>query len=221
MRQLGRFLRLERARKDCEQEVVPPSRRFSSLERPGSPPLAPHSSLTPQRFASEPPPPLELQAPDAEQPFIRCPRCGADSIRHSLRCRQCEAALDSEEVRAFNHRLWAETTAARERESQEAHHREAIRRHDVESEQRGLGEALAAEVAAREQARLVLEERSVWGARTWPQRPFGTPLLWRLPAVVVVLGLLIAASRRGAVGVWVALLVLVAVFLFIGLHRSR
>jgi hypothetical protein len=220
MKQLGRFLRLERARKDSEPEVPLPPRRFATLEEALVPSnVVPHSAAALERFAPEPDPALELEAPDANEPFLRCLRCGADSGRHAVVCRQCEARLDSEDVRAFNLRLWAEMTAAREREAEDARRHEALRRGGVEDERN----ALAAEFAAREQARRALETRSGWAsARGWGQfSDDGVSLRHILLGVAVAIPVLLAFSRRSTGGVWATLLAGLMVVLLLAFRRLR
>jgi hypothetical protein len=224
MKQLGRFLRLERARKDSEPEVPLPPRRFATLEEapvPGT--VVRHSAAALERFAPEPAPALELEAPDGDEPFVRCLRCGADSVRHAVVCRQCEAGLDSEEVRAFNLRLWAEMTAAREREAEDARRHEALRRGGAATHVEDERNALAAEFAAREQARRALEMRSGWAsARAWGQfSDDGVGLRHILVGVAVGIPVLLAFSRRGTVGISATLLAGLVVAVLLVFRRLR
>lgn len=225
MKQLARFLRLERARTDTEPEQPAAPRRFDTLEEalpasqePVAPPV-PAGSL--ERFEPEPDPALSLEPPSAEQPFVRCPHCGADSVRHARTCRVCEIRLDTDQVRAFNARLWEEMQAARDREAAEA----AGRRHAEDAEasaeaadRRRFAEELAASVGARERARLGREG-------PWLSAGPGWQLLRALPdarlralAVAVALGvplLLLLLGRRGGLAMLLGLvgLLLVVVLL--------
>jgi hypothetical protein len=217
---LDRFLRLERARKECEPESQATPRRFATLEAaPAAKSPASRSSARLERFVPEPPPPLELEAPDTAEPFVRCLHCGADSIRHALVCRQCEASLDTDEVRAFNERLWVEVTAAREREAEELRQRAELRR-GIEAPQ---DEALAAEFAAREHARRAFESASartstgMWGQTSG--RSLGGPrlLLWVLAGLPV----LYLLTRRGAFGVGPTLVFAIGAALFVVFRRAR
>ncbi len=216
MKQLGRFLRLERERKDTEPSTPTPPRRFATLERAQedgatvAPVRRPTGSL--ERFSPEPEPPLVLEAPDAAQPFVRCVDCGADSSRHAIVCVHCEARLDTEESRVFNARLWAEATAAREAE---------------QLQRRGQGRAgdvgpldgepvSAAEVAARAEAQLELERLSRGSTPGW-LRPAGVALgagpLVVLSVALGIPGLLFALSHRGFFGTTVLLLGLASLLL--------
>jgi hypothetical protein len=207
VKQLARFLRLERARQDTEPEQPAAPRRFDTLEEalpegqePVHPP-APAGSL--ERFEPEPDPALLLQPDDSEQPFVRCPHCGADSVRHARTCRVCEFRLDTDEVRAFNARLWAEMKAARDREAAEAAERRRAREAEASAQaadRRRLAEELAARVGAQERARLGREG-------PWFSAGPGWQLLRALPdarrralAVALALGvplLLLLLGRRG------------------------
>jgi hypothetical protein len=201
MKQLGRFLRLERARKDTEPEVPSQPRRFATLEEvraPGLPVSHPTAAL--ERFAPEPPAPapeLELEAKDDAEPFLRCPRCGADSTRYATVCRQCEARLDTEEVHAFNVKLWADITHARARETEELRQREAFRQEGASQSR----EALAAEFAAREKARQQLELPAAWISRSWLRSNGGTTSPGLLLFLAVGIPVLLFAFRRGAAGI--------------------
>jgi hypothetical protein len=226
MRQLSRFLRLERVRRDSEQELPAAPSRFSTLEEArvsGS--ATPHSSPSLERFAPEPlpAPELELELPDAAEPFVRCAHCGADSVRHATVCRQCEARLDTDAVRAFNVRLWAEMTVAREREAQELPDREGLRRGATVGTAAGSDEASVAELAAREQARRALEMPSGWASSGgWGQASgAGARVLPLLVAVALGLPVLVALSRRGVAGGWAAFLVAVGAFALLAVRRWR
>jgi hypothetical protein len=92
---LSRFLRLERKR--------PPRDR------------KPSAVLQRERFEPPPAAGVELAAPEPEgaQPFVRCAFCEHDNSRFDGACRSCGKALDGEEQRAFNERLWSERRAQR------------------------------------------------------------------------------------------------------------
>jgi hypothetical protein len=214
MRQLSRFLRLERVRPDSEHELPVAPSRFSTLEEArvgGS--AAPHGGSSLERFAPEPAPApeLELERPDAAEPFVRCAHCGADSVRHATVCRQCEARLDTDEVRAFNVRLWSEITAAREREAQELRELQASRRGATAGTTAVSDEASVAELAAREQARRALETPSGAGPRILPL----------LVAFALGLPVLFAFFRRGVAGGWAAFLVALGAFALLAVRRWR
>jgi len=211
VKQLGRFLRLERERKDTEPATPAPPRRFATLERAQAVDATVASTRRPtgglERFSPEPEPALVVQAPDTAQPFVRCVRCGADSTRYATVCVHCEARLDTEEGRAFNARLWAEATAAREREAEEFRQREAGRATGVGPLD---GEPVpAAELAARAQAQLELERLSRASTPGW-LRPAGVALgagpLLVLSVALGIPGLLFAFSHRGFFGTTVLLL---------------
>jgi hypothetical protein len=224
MKQLSRFLRLERARRDSEHEVPAGPSRFSTLETPSAGPAAHHSSPGLERFVPESAPEveLELELPDAGEPFVRCPHCGADSVRHATLCRQCETRLDTDDVRAFNTRLWAEMTAAREREAQESREQQALRRGPTAGTAVS-DDASLAELAAREQARRALERTSGWASsdvwlRARGSSPGVVPLL-----VGVALGLPVFFGffRRGLAGGWAVFLVALGALAVLALRRWR
>jgi hypothetical protein len=137
--------------------------RFLNLERARKPDLTPpHGVVTRARFSGEEPPApdfaaqraaqlesgVELDAhPLTEQPFLRCPVCEADNSKYAVRCINCAAHLDTDQVRDWNARLWAERQKAAAAEPPPTPPL-------LPSEQRALGEALAQEVAQRERARL-------------------------------------------------------------------
>jgi hypothetical protein len=187
---------------------VPAPRRFETLEEaPVAGATTSHPSPGLERFTPEPPAPLELEQPDAHQPFVRCLHCGADSVRHATVCRQCEAGLDNEETTAFNVKLWAEMTAERKQEAEGLRQREEARRGgaaDAADETQ-----LAAEFAMREEARRALETPSLWTSGGWLGRATSNgmqgPRL--LVAILVGVPVLLSFSRRGSflVGVLVAL----------------
>jgi hypothetical protein len=219
MKQLGRFLRLERARKDTEPEVPSPPRRFATLEEARAPgPAVSHPTAGLERFAPQPPAPeleLELEAKADAEPFLRCPHCGADSTRYAKVCRQCEARLDTEEVHAFNVKLWADITQARARETEELRQREAFSQEGAAQTR----EALAAEFAARERAREELELPAAWMSRSWLRSYGGNNSPGLLLFLVVGIPVLLFAFRRGAAGI--ALLAGLVVLAVVAYRRLR
>lgn len=225
MKELGRFLRLERPRKDSEHEVPAAPSRFATIEeaRTGCS-VVPREAPNLERFRPEATPEavLELEAPDEGEPFMRCLHCGADSVRHATLCRQCEARLDTDEVRAFNVRLWAEMTAARARETEELREREAFRRGVGPVASQSTAQTMAAELAAREEARRALEQPSGWASSSpWSFSNSGARLPRFLFAVALGLPVLAAFSRRGMVGGWAALLVVLGALVVLAARRWR
>lgn len=225
MKQLARFLRLERPRKDTEPELPAVPGRFDTLEKAlpageeAVQPPVPAGSL--ERFAPEPDPALALEPPDTGQPFVRCPRCGADSVRHARACRVCEAALDTDQVRAFNEQLWAAMRAARDRELEEAADRRRAEEAEATAEaadRRRFAEELAASIGAQERARLGREGPWLRAGPLWE-------LLRALPDVrtrALVLGLalgiplgLLLLSRRGSLGTLLGLVGLLLVVILL------
>jgi len=222
MKQLDRFLRLERVRRDSEPEIPAVPSRFSTLEEAHeSSSAAPHTSPGLERFAPESAPELELEAPDAAEPFVRCAHCGADSLRHATVCRQCEARLDTDEVRTFNARLWADMTAAREREAEELREREAVRQGFSRGSTVASDEASLAELAAREQARRALEAPSGWAGGWGQGLTSGSRVLPLLVVVVLALPVLFGFFRRGVAGGWGAFLLTVGALALLGFRRWR
>ena len=151
MKFLSRFQRLERARRAEEPARHTTAERFRVIE-----PLAaipdPHGGDL-ARFAPPLERPLELQPQSDAQPFVRCPSCGVDSPLGARRC-TCGTALDTLEAVAFNTALWdrhrdevarheAEQTRSRAEQLEDARGRQ--------EENRALGEALAREIAEREE----------------------------------------------------------------------
>ena len=151
MKFLSRFQRLERARRAEEPARHTTAERFRVIE-----PLAaipdPHGGDL-ARFAPPLERPLELQPQSDAQPFVRCPSCGVDSPHGARRC-TCGTALDTLEAVAFNTALWdrhrdevarheAEQTRSRAEQLEDARRRQ--------EEKRALGEALAREIAEREE----------------------------------------------------------------------
>jgi hypothetical protein len=168
---LTRFLNLERARK------------------PGATP--PHGVANRERFTGEPPPVaepedlfrseraaqlesgIEIDAhPDSEQPFTRCPVCEADNSKFAVKCINCRTALDTEQVREWNGRLWAERQKQRALESKPAPLPPL-----GPDPQRQLGAMIAQQVAEHERTKWN------WGTdyQTGDIRPFGMKLLDLIP----------------------------------------
>ncbi len=169
--------------------------RFLNLERPHEPgekPAAPHEVATRARFTGEPSG-IATEPDFGEQPFLRCPRCEADNSRYAGRCTNCSAPLGGEDVRVYNDRLWAERKTQRAQE--EAARRSAqLSPEQLAEQNRMLGEALAREVAIREEARL-----SWWSSGTsgsWNSTPIGVRLLSLLPSAQarIVAGVIAAAT---------------------------
>lgn len=125
--------------------------RFLNLERPRKPGEAPpqHEAFTAERFKPQYPPPSGMDVAPVgsdEQPFVRCPTCEADNQRQAERCFNCQTRLDTEDVRAWNAAFWEKRRAAAEPVPPPP---------EASVEQnRLLGEALAREVAEREQFKM-------------------------------------------------------------------
>jgi hypothetical protein len=202
---LSRFQRLERARRAEEPARHTTAERFRVIE-----PLAaipdPHGGDL-ARFAPPLERPLELQPQSDAQPFVRCPSCGVDSPLGARRC-TCGTALDTLEAVAFNTALWdrhrdevarheAEQTRSRAEQLEDARRRQ--------EEKRALGEALAREIAEREEV--------TSAARV--SRAAGAVLLLGVLALVLL--------PRGplARGIFVLLLGAVCVRAVVGWARAR
>jgi hypothetical protein len=164
--------------------------RFLKLEQPLKGAEGPaHELANTARFRGEPSG-MALEPDFGEQPFLRCPRCEADSTRFAERCQNCHAPLTGEDVRAWNEQFWAARRAA-----------DVVKAEDAKpltpEAQRLLGEAIAREVGERERARL-----SGWFADTvHDSTPPGVRLLAMLPtrrARVTVGAVAIAAFLAGA-----------------------
>ena len=205
MKFLSRFQRLERARRAEEPARHTTAERFRVIE-----PLAaipdPHGGDL-ARFAPPLERPLELQPQSDAQPFVRCPSCGVDSPLGARRC-TCGTALDTLEAVAFNTALWdrhrdevarheAEQTRSRAEQLEDARRRQ--------EEKRALGEALAREIAEREEV--------TSAARV--SRAAGAVLLLGVLALVLL--------PRGplARGIFVLLLGAVCVRAVVGWARTR
>jgi hypothetical protein len=161
---LGRFLHIERSRStspEADADASGTADRIGGVESPGRDPGPAASGADLDRFAPPPPPPLVLAAPDeGERPFTRCQRCGMDHHVAAVECTTCGARLDTEEVLAFNDRLWAERRAEAAGEAAAQAERGAARaRDDAEAAaaMREAAESLAREVGASERRRLDAE----------------------------------------------------------------
>jgi hypothetical protein len=145
---LTRFLNLEKRRPERDEparEVATPG-RFTPLEQPaGAQPAEGHPVVTQGRFD---PPKLSLDR--AEHAFARCPSCGGDAGGFDVRCVNCGTRLDTAAARAFNEQL----SARRQAEAEAAQAVEVAHQKELAADQRALGEAIAQEVAGREQTRL-------------------------------------------------------------------
>lgn len=203
-----RFSQIERPRAaggDAPDLTPGTDDRFGALEGPGAPPAPGEAPAVARghtdRFRPAAERPLEVEArADAAQPFVRCARCETDSSRFAARCTTCGEPLDTDAQRAFNERLWAERRAAAEAEAGARVEREATleqARAEEAAARRGMAEALAREVGARERRRLEgggLGEPDFgpsggerWGGGGWgdalgPGVPIGLRLLAALPS---------------------------------------
>src|SRR6185436_13115130 len=91
---------------------------------------------------------IEIEtAKPAEQPFLRCPVCEADNSKYAMRCLNCQARLDTDEVHEWNARLWAERQKQKAAEPPPP-------APEVVDQQRLLGEAIARQVGERERSRM-------------------------------------------------------------------
>ena len=152
---LTRFLNLEKARKpgDTPAHGVVSKERFSGE----APPAVPPEDFFRAERAAQLDSGVEIDAhPDSEQPFLRCPRCESDNSKFAVKCLNCQRPLDTEEVHAWNARLWAARQRAR---AQEPRPPPAV------DQQRLLGEAIARRMAETEGARLQLDDRTPLGLR--------------------------------------------------------
>ncbi len=214
MRQLARFLRLERVRNDCERPASAASTRFATLEEASdtnsSAGLVSHPVTHLERFAPEVEQPVVLDGYDPGQPFVRCIRCGADSSRLSTVCGHCEARLDTAENKAFNERLWADATAERQREAEELSRLQKLR----QEEQDGAAPASQG-VAGAHRTQLALDESDRPGTPTWLHSVRSSALRgWVVLALGLgVSGFLLAAFHRSPLGGVVVLAALAAVLL--------
>jgi hypothetical protein len=169
--------------------------RFLNLERPHRPGEAPkHEVATKARFTGEPSG-MVLEPDLGERPFLRCPRCEADSSRYADRCFNCQEPLTGEDVRAWNEQLWAERKAQQQPVARDQGEAALLQ------QSRLVGEALAREVAERERTRL-----SWWsGANDFT--PVGVRLLSLFPTTrgrLLAGAVAFAAFLGGAITAFVA-----------------
>ena len=138
--------------------------RFLRLERPHQPGEQHTPVANPARFAPEerraPASGIETDEEPADaQPFLRCAQCEMDNTRFAERCANCGAPLHTPEQDLYNRQLW------QKRRAEAVAEQEALRKmHEpaapdgavrpVHDPRYALGEALAREVADREEARL-------------------------------------------------------------------
>ena len=169
--------------------------RFLNLERPHRPGEAPkHEVATKARFTGEPSG-MVLEPDFGERPFLRCPRCEADSSRYADRCFNCQEPLTGEDVRAWNEQLWAKRRAQQQSVARDQGEAALLQQNRL------LGEALAREVAERERTRL-----SWWsGANDFT--PVGVRLLSLFPTTrgrLLAGAVAFAAFLGGAITAFVA-----------------
>lgn len=229
MTQHDRFRRIERPRPDAAPESqsadrariaavieaspvsVPPDavRIEVAVDQPAGTGRPPEISERMAELADTPAPAgaLDLAIDTAVvqgQPFVRCARCRCDSTIHATACDNCGVALDTDEQRAFNDRLWSAQKLQNERER----------------------EALAQMAEARAEARRTARPLPEPGAMPPPEllEPLGDsegPLLfsmlrslqdkrarWAVGAMVVGLPLLLVALGSGVLSAlgWILLL---------------
>ncbi|MGZ6142683.1 MAG: hypothetical protein ACXWLM_05060 [Myxococcales bacterium] len=161
---LTRFLNLEKARKpnDTPAGVPVTAARFSGEAPPAASPDAMFRAEREAQLASG----VEVeQTSDAEQPFLRCPVCEADNSKFAVKCINCQARLDTDEVHAWNARLWQQRRAARELEVSKAAAPPLV------EQNRLLGESLARAVAEREKLKMGQQDWS------YSSEPIGMRLL--------------------------------------------
>jgi len=185
---LKRFLNLERPRPataGMEPSPAPSSLengRFEALESAAPEPAPERGFADKKRFEKELGPSLELDpVSDHTRPFTRCQKCGRDHGRFERTCAGCGEALDTDEQRAFNERLW-ETQQA-EAQRAEAENRAAappeVDPEELSRMRREMGVSLAQEVAKQEAARLRLS--GGWGRFYQAGDPVGLTLLRLFP----------------------------------------
>jgi len=169
--------------------------RFLNLERPHRPGEAPkHEVATKARFTGEPSG-MVLEPDFGERPFLRCPRCEADSSRYADRCFNCQEPLTGEDVRAWNEQLWAKRKAQQQSVARDQGEAALLQQNRL------LGEALAREVAERERTRLS------WWSGADDFTPVGMRLLSLLPTTrgrVLAGAVAFAAFLGGAITAFVA-----------------
>jgi len=169
--------------------------RFLNLERPHRPGEAPkHEVATKARFTGEPSG-MVLEPDFGERPFLRCPRCEADSSRYADRCFNCQEPLTGEDVRAWNEQLWAKRRAQQQSVARDQGEAALLQQNRL------LGEALAREVAERERTRLS------WWSGADDFTPVGMRLLSLFPTTrgrVLAGAVAFAAFLGGAITAFVA-----------------
>ncbi len=169
--------------------------RFLNLERPHRPGEAPkHEVATKARFTGEPSG-MVLEPDFGERPFLRCPRCEADSSRYADRCFNCQEPLTGEDVRAWNEQLWAKRKAQQQSVARDQGEAALLQQNRL------LGEALAREVAERERTRLS------WWSGADDFTPVGMRLLSLFPTTrgrVLAGAVAFAAFLGGAITAFVA-----------------
>jgi hypothetical protein len=148
---LSRFLKLERPRPDDGREPRAPVSKGR---------FEPESDLEELRRERR----RQLESgvdlddqPDSEQPFLRCALCEQDNNRFATRCQNCGEDLTLDEQRAFNARLWAGRREQALREQAELTRFHAASAAAATVPANGTpeyGEAIAQQVAARENRRL-------------------------------------------------------------------
>lgn len=148
--------------------------RFLNLERPRkADETPPHGVANEGRFRAEREEQLrsgiDVETPDAtEQPFLRCPVCEADNTKFAVQCVNCQARLDSQEVRSWNAQFWQRRLSERAPVAPPP----AV----VVEQNRILGESIAREVAEHERLRLG------WGlSSSYDSTPLGLKLLELIP----------------------------------------
>ena len=159
---LSRFLKLERPRPagGGEPRAAVSSRRFE-----------PESEVEELRRKRR----QELESgvdlddrQDSEQPFLRCALCEQDNNRFATRCQNCGGDLTLDEQRAFNARLWAERREQAAREQGELARFHAASSAAATMPASGTveyGEAIAQQVATRENRRLAWMDDGAFDAR--------------------------------------------------------
>jgi len=179
---LTRFLNLERARKP---DLTPPHGVANKSRFTGEPPAA----ATPEELfhaerAARVESGIEIDAhPDSEQPFRRCPVCEADNSKFAIRCINCRTALDTEQAREWNRRLWAERQKERALEPKPAPLPPL-----GPDPQRLMGAMIVQQIPEHERTRWN------WGtvSQTGDTRPFGMKLLDLIPNLNLRFGVAMA-----------------------------
>jgi len=152
--------------------------RFLGIEKPHAPGEQQSPVVHPTRFAPEEPraPGSGMETdeePADAQPFMRCARCEADNTRFADRCTNCGTALHTPEQDLYNRQLWTKRRAEAATEQKALEDMRAPKP-QLEDARRQMGEQIALEVAAREEARF-----------GWMQGgsfvPFGVRLVMAMP----------------------------------------